>query len=371
MSAVEDKTGSTGTGAVSAGQPMSRVDRSTLVHGTGIAIFVLLLFFLLPSLTSNYWLQICTQVVVYSVVALGLAILVGRVGMVSLGQIALLAIGGWIGLRIGFATGLPFPLLMLGAGLITGLLGVIVGLPALRLSGLYLALITLMAAAAISIVLQQTNFPNGGSGFLGYDIAGSGTAALRRPAIAEETESFFRYTLVVGGLMFLLAWLHVRSKPGRAWAAIRQSQPAALAGGVNITLYKLWAFALAAFMTGVMGCLLAASGGGLTILQFPTQESISLLAAVFMGGIYGFSGAIVAGVFSKLFPALLDNWNLPPDLLLILFGVGVLQVLLTAPQGLAVQFPKDMAKLGRLIARPFRGGGGGKGGGEKATEAAR
>jgi branched-chain amino acid transport system permease protein len=353
---VAETTGSTGSGAVAARPPSSKIERATLMRAAGIAIFVALLFFVLPNITSNYWLQICTQVAVYSVVALGLALLVGRVGMVSLGQIALLAIGGWIGLRIGFATGLPFPILMLAAGLITGLLGIIVGLPALRLSGLYLALITLMAAAAISIVLQQTNFPNGGGGFLGYDISGSGTAALRRPAIAGDTTAFFRYTLIVAGLMFLLAWLHVRGKPGRAWAAIRQSQPAALAGGVNITLYKLWAFALAAFMTGVVGCLLAASGGGLTILQFPTQESISLLAVVFMGGVYGFSGAIVAGVFIKLFPALLDNWNLPPDLLLILFGIGVLQVLLTAPQGIAVQFPKDMARLGRLIARPFTRG---------------
>ena len=351
-----ETTGSTGSGAVAARPPSQRIERGTVLHATGIAAFVLLLFFLLPNMTSNYWLQICTQVVVYSVVALGLALLVGRVGMVSLGQIALLALGGWVGLRIGFATGLPFPILMLAAGIMTGLFGVIIGLPALRLGGLYLALITLMAAAAISIVLQQTNFPNGGGGFLGYSITGSGTAALRRPSIADDTTGFFRYTLVVGGLMFLLAWLHVRGKPGRAWAAIRQSQPAALAGGVNITLYKLWAFALAAFMTGVMGCILAASGGGLTILQFPTQESISLLAAVFMGGVYGFSGAIVAGVFIKLFPALLDNWDLPPDLLLILFGVGVLQVLLTAPQGLAVQVPKDLARLGRLIARPFTRG---------------
>jgi branched-chain amino acid transport system permease protein len=363
---VAESSGSTGSGAVAPRGRQTGLDRRTIIHAVGIAVFFLLLFVLLPSLTSNYWLQICTQVVVYSVVALGLALLVGRVGMVSLGQIALLAIGGWVALRIGFATGLPFPILMLAAGVITGLLGVIVGLPALRLSGLYLALITLMAAAAISIVLQQTNFPNGGTGFLGYDTAGAGTAALRRPSIAEETESFFRYTLVVGALMFLLAWLHVRGKPGRAWAAIRQSQPAALAGGVNITLYKLWAFALAAFMTGVMGCLLAASGGGLTILQFPTQESISLLAAVFIGGAYGFSGAIVAGVFTKLVPALLDNWDLPPDLLLILFGVGVVQVLLTAPQGLAVQFPKDMAKLARLIARPFT-----RGSKREAGEAAR
>jgi branched-chain amino acid transport system permease protein len=355
---VAETTGSTGSGAVAAkGSSASRgPSTGDVVKGAIVIVLLLLAFFLLPSLTSNYWLQISTQVIVYSVVALGLAILVGRVGMVSLGQIALLALGGWIGLRLGFGTGLPFPILLLAAGVVTGALGVIIGLPALRLSGLYLALITLMAAAAISIVLQQTNFPNGGGGFLGYSVTGAGTAALRGPAIAESSEAFFRYTLVVGILLFLLGWVHTRGKPGRAWAAIRQSQPAALAGGVNITLYKLWAFALAAFMAGVAGALLAASGGGLTILQFPTQDSIALLAAVFMGGVYGFTGSVVAGVFVKLVPALLDNWGLPPDLLTILFGVGVLQVLLTAPRGLAVQFPKDMANLGRKIYRLAGGG---------------
>ena len=75
-----------------------------------------------------------------------------------------------------------------------------------------------------------------------------------------------------------------------------------------------------------------------------------------MGGIYTLWGAVVAGALMKLLPALLDNWGLPADLLTILFGVGVLQVLLTAPEGLAVQFPRDMARLGRLIARPFRRG---------------
>jgi branched-chain amino acid transport system permease protein len=358
MSVTSETTGSTGGGAVAATTPSESRGPSTrqLIQGGVVVVLLLLVFFLLPSLTSNYWLQICTQVIVYSVVACGLGILVGRVGMVSLGQIALLALGGWVGLRLGFGTGLPFPLLMLGAGIVTAILGVIIGLPALRLSGLYLALITLMAAAAISIVLQQTNFPNGGHGFLGYSVTGAGTAALRAPSIASSSESFFRYTLVVGVLLFVFAWAHTAGKPGRAWAAIRQSQPAALAGGVNITLYKLWAFALAAFMAGVAGTLLAASGGGLTILQFPTQDSIALLAAVFIGGAYGFSGAVVAGIFTKLFPALLDNWGLPPDLLTILFGVGILQVLLQAPRGIAVQFPKDMANLGKLIYRLFGGG---------------
>ena len=115
---------------------------------------------------------------------------------------------------------------------------------------------------------------------------------------------------------------------------------------MNITLYKLWAFALASFMTGVAGCLLAADVGELFTYQFPTSQNIILLAVVLMGGVYSLWGAIVAGVLIKLLPALLDNWGLPADLLTILFGVGILQVLLTAPPGLVVQFPNDMRSSG-------------------------
>ena len=107
----------------------------------------------------------------------------------------------------------------------------------------------------------------------------------------------------------------MRGKPGRAWATIRQSEPAALAAGVNISLYKMWAFALASFMTGIAGALLASSSGTLYNLTFPTQDSIILLAVVLMGGIYSLWGAVVAGILIKLLPALLDNWGLPPDLL--------------------------------------------------------
>ena len=99
---------------------------------------------------------------IYSIVTLGLGLLVGRVGMVSLGQGAVLALGAWVAARLLFATGLPYPLVLLFAGLITMVLGTLVGLPALRLSGLYLALITLMLAGAITVVLTTINFPNGG-----------------------------------------------------------------------------------------------------------------------------------------------------------------------------------------------------------------
>jgi branched-chain amino acid transport system permease protein len=124
---------------------------------------------------------------------------------------------------------------------------------------------------------------------------------------------------------------------------------------VNITLYKLWAFALASFMTGVAGCLLAAEVGRPTVYGFPNQDSLTLIATALIGGIFTLWGAIVAGIFMQLVPFLFQaEWGVNPNYLLIIFGAGLLQVLLTAPGGLADQVPKDLAKLGRLIASPFR-----------------
>jgi branched-chain amino acid transport system permease protein len=321
----------------------------------GIIVAALLVFVLvgLPALLNSYWMLVMTGAVIYSIVTLGLGLLIGRVGMVSLCQFVLAAVGAWVALRLNYATSIPFPLLLLIAGVVTGLLGMLIGLPALRLSGLYLALITLMAAGAITIVLQTTQFPNGGGGFFGNSAAGGASSALPRPSIAQGDTAYYRYCVIVAGLMFFLAVWHVRRKPGRAWAAIRQSQATAVAAGVNTVLYKLWAFALASFMAGVAGALLAASAGGVTVQQFPVQNSVTLLAVVLMGGVYSIWGAVVAAFFLRVLPALLDDWGVSTELLTILFGVGVLQVLMTAPGGIVDQFPKDMAKLGRKIGGLF------------------
>ena len=108
--------------------------------------------------------------------------------------------------------------------------------------------------------------------------------------------------MIVALLMFLLALWHIRGKPGRAWAAIRQSEPAALAAGVNVTLYKLWAFALASFVTGIAGALLGSASHVLYAYTFPTSQSIVLFAVVLMGGIYSLWGAVVAGVLLQVRP---------------------------------------------------------------------
>jgi len=324
--------------------------RRDVVDLVAIVVGVIFVLFALPSLLSPYWVVNATIAFIYAAVALGLGLLAGRVGLISLGQGAVLALGGWIGARLLFATSLPYPIAIILAGLMTMVMGTLIGLPALRVSGLYLALVTLMLAGAINVVLTDTNFPNGGKGFLGYNDISVGTPpSIRRPSIATSDPAFYRYTVIVVLLMFLLAMLHIRGKPGRAWAAIRQSEPAALAAGVNVTVYKMWAFALASFITGVAGALLGSSSHVLYNYQFPTSQSIILFAVALMGGIYTMWGAVVAAFAFQIIPSAFTVWGISNDWATILFGVGALQVLTTAPAGIAHQFPRDMAKLGRKL----------------------
>jgi branched-chain amino acid transport system permease protein len=320
-----------------------------------IAVGLAFVLFALPSMLSTYYVDALTSAAVFSVVALGLVVLVGRVGLVSLGQAAVLAIGAWVAARLLFATSLPYPIVLLAAGLITMVVGSLVVLPALRLRGLYLALITLMLAGAITVVLEKINFPNGGHGFTGYNGTTVHIPPIRRPSIATSDANYFRYTVVAAALMFLVTLVHVRTRPGRAWAAIRQSEATALAAGINSTLYKLWALALASFITGVAGGLLAGELRFLYSFDFQTQDSITFLAVALMGGAYSAWGAVVAGLLPQvaggrsLLPALFNNWGVSSDWLTILFGVGILVTLTTAPAGIVDQMPKDLARLGRLL----------------------
>ena len=310
-----------------------RPTRPQLVTWGITAVLVLFVLFALPELMSLYYVDTMTQVAVYSMVAVALGVLVGRVGLVSLGQVAVLAIGAWSAARLLFATTQPYPLILLEAGLITMVAGVLIGLPALRLRGLYLALITLMLAGGITVVLATVNFPNGGHGFLGYNGSLLHIPPIRRPSIAAGDPAYYRFSVIIAIVMFALVLAHIKTKPGRAWAAIRQSEAAALAAGINTTLYKLWAFALASFITGVAGGVLAGAIHYLYSINFPAQDSITLLAVVLMGGVYNLWGAVVAAQLYQFLPSLLNNWGVSADWLIILFGVGVLQVLTTAPAG--------------------------------------
>src|ERR671922_1262219 len=140
-------SGSTVSRRLDARNPLADLDRRSVVRAVAVAVFLSIALFGIPVLGGD-WVTTFTSVAIYSVVAASLGVLYGRVGMISLCQIALLAVGTWVGARFAYLTDLPFPVLLLIAGVITGVFGVLVGLPALRLSGLQLALITLMAAGA-------------------------------------------------------------------------------------------------------------------------------------------------------------------------------------------------------------------------------
>jgi branched-chain amino acid transport system permease protein len=341
------------TGRRSWASPAS-VDRKTSGGLVAAAVLLVIALLVLPAIAGSDWITTFTSVAIYSIAAVGFGLLYGRVGMISLGQVALLSIGCWVGTRLAYATSIPFPLLLIVDGAIVMTIGVLVGLTAIRLSGLYLALITLMFAAATTVVLSVIDFPNGGGGFTGHTSSPdlSGLANVRRPKMAVGDTAYYRYVVIVAAILFVVALLHVATKPGRAWASIRECEPAAIAAGVNITFYKLWAFALASFLTGVAGCLLAALNGVSRAINFQTQDSLTLAATALIGGIFSLWGALIAGIFNQLLPFLFQaQWNVNPNFLLVVFGAGLLQVLLSAPGGLIDQFPKDMANLARLIAR--------------------
>lgn len=340
----------------SATQGQAAAGRSTTTASLGnaaaVAVPLILVAVLLPELLSAYWLRAFTSAAIFALAAAGVALLYGRLGLVSLAQVALLGLGAWVALRLSHATHLPFELVLLGGGIAAGFVGLVVGLPALRMRGLYLALITLMAAGGFQVIVGGTGFPDGGDGFLGRVTSAGARQLMARPWLAQSDAAYFRYVLVVAAMGFLLVALHRRTRPGRAWALIRKSEACALSAGVNVTLYKTWAFTLAGFLAGIAGGLLAGSVGQLDGRNFPASDSILLFALTVVGGAYSWFGPAITGLLFRAFPSLLTAWNVDGNLAFIVFGAALLHALITAPAGVAGQLSDLMAGLHARFKQP-------------------
>ena len=238
---------------------------------------------------GGYWLTVFTASFAIALATSGTGLLYGRLGLVSLCQFALVGIGGWVALRVFFAFHPPFLLSILAGGAGASVIGVLWGLPALRMRGLHLALATLMLAGAFQVVIVNWSFPNGGDSFLGY-MGDKPRVDMARPLLATSDVGYFIYVAIVLALgLALLEW-HRHAKPGRAWALISKSEPMAIASGVNVVFYKAWAFALAGFLAGISGGLLAGCYGGLDGGAFTASDSILLFAVTVIGGIADWQG---------------------------------------------------------------------------------
>lgn len=301
---------------------------------TGL-LFALFSFVVVPSFVGGQWLSIFTSTACFTLAAAGVAFMYARLGMVSLTQVGLMGVGGWVFLRLNHGFSMPFEINMLLAGLVTMAFGMILTLPALRLRGLYLALITLMAAGGLEIVFATFQFPNGGEGFWG--VQSSFASDVRRPFLAQSDANYLRYTIVVVTLGILLIELHRRLAAGRAWALIRRSEAAAMSAGVNVALYKTWAFGICGLLAGFAGAMLAGSLGLLDAGTHRASESIMIFALAVVGGANYWLGAVIAAGLFKIVPALLNDWGLDPDLSFVIFGAGLLHAVITAPNGIAGQ----------------------------------
>lgn len=310
------------------------------------ALAALALVYFAPDVVGDYWLRTLISATALAIASLSVSVLFAQLGMVSLAQYGLLGVGGWFALRISHGLHVPFEMALLTGGFAAAFVGAIVGLPALRMRGLYLAIITLMMAGAIQVLISAFGFPDGGDGVLG--ISTGVRKMMERPWAANADAAYFRYGLIVLALCYALVYAHVRSRPGRAWAMIRRSEVCALAGGVDIVWYKLRAFTLAGFLAGVAGGLLAGGVGQLDGSAFLASQSIMLFALTIVGGAYSWAGPIIAGLMLRAFPALLFYCKVDGNIATMVFGAGLLHALITAPRGIAGQIGDALAALRRL-----------------------
>jgi branched-chain amino acid transport system permease protein len=306
----------------------------------------------IPAIADAYWLTVAISGAIFVLPVAGCGLLYGRLGVLVLFQIAVLGIGTWVALRLSFATELPFPLIIAASGAAAAAIGVIVSLPALRLSMLHFALLSLMAAGAAEIFFTVKGFPNGGPGFFGVRDALEAPREMPRPRVASSDEAYFRYVLAVVFAMGVILWVNMHGRSGRAWAMIRQGTPCAQSVGIGVSRYTLWAVGLSCFVTGVGGALFAAQIGSASSESFRAADSVTVFAVALLGGAYSIPGFVLGGLSAQVIPGLIEKLGANGTVALVVFGAGLLITLLTAPRGVAGQLRDLVRVLGGLRHRP-------------------
>lgn len=243
----------------------------------------------LPFLASNYLLYTLNLMAIHVIVALGLNLLIGYTGQISLGHAGFFAIGAYATLGLMTQAGLPFWLALPLAGLISAGFGFLLGLPALRLEGPYLAIATLGFGLTITQILGRLETFGGHMGLQAPPLTVFGLAIDNDAA---------RYAVIMP-VCVVLAWALrnlTRTRVGRAFVAIRDSDIAASCIGVNLTYYKTLAFAVSAFYTGVGGGLMAFVLGFIAPHTFNIMVSILFLAMVVVGGLGSILGSVLGAI---------------------------------------------------------------------------
>ncbi len=305
-----------------------------------LVIFLCFLF-TLPLYTPGYLLDIINRIGIAIIGAVGLNILTGFTGQISLGNAAFMAIGAFSCGYLGTRFNIPFYLCIPLAGLITASFGMFVGIPSLRIKGLYLAMATLAAHFIVEFIIVKWESVTGGVNGITIPTPALGSYAL------DSDARLFVLIFVIVILAVLFATNLFRTKVGKAFVAIRDQAISAEVMGVNILKYKLFSFGISSFYVGVAGALIAYQSRIISPESFPVSLAIDYLGMIIIGGLGSILGSIYGAIFIKLLPELLRMVTTSlsgsyPELIYkfaamkeLIFGTLVIVFLIFEPNGMA------------------------------------
>lgn len=317
--------------------------RATKAEYVRLGLMVLLLL-ALPSILDAYWLSIANTILIAVIGAVGLNILVGFTGQISLGQGGFLAVGAYTSAILTERMGLPVVVSVAVAVLMTAVVGTFFGLPGLRLKGLYLAIATLASQQIILFIVRRWDWLTQGQGYLdvprltilGYEIDG-----------ATFEQQWYWILMVLAVLAVVTARNLFRTGLGRSFTAVRDQDIAAEAIGVNITRAKLTAFAISSGYVGLAGALTAHYTEIVSWERFTLDVSILYLAMIIVGGLGSIAGSVYGAIFMMLMPVLIRMLaDSVGDVLPVLkeqlpavqnaaFGLTIIIFLIFEPRGLS------------------------------------
>jgi branched-chain amino acid transport system permease protein len=305
---------------------------------------------LLPFALSSYHLFQATQVLVYAIALLGLNMLTGFNGQISLGHGAFYAIGAYTAAILLDKTGIPYWATIPIAGFICLAVGFVFGLPALRLEGLYLALATLALANATPQMLKFKDFEHWTGGVQGI-IVNKPDAPAGVPLDSDQWVYFFCLLWTVP--LFVVAWNLLRGRTGRAMVAIRDHPIAASTMGINTAIYKSLTFGVSALYTGIAGAL------GALVAQFVSPDSfqgllsIQFLIGSIVGGMASIAGALPGAIFVEFVPNFAENISKAAPQ--AIYGVVLIACMYLMPNGAVGLIRLAAARFARLAAARRRG----------------
>jgi branched-chain amino acid transport system permease protein len=309
-----------------------------------MGLLAVVFFGIIPLGLDSYFLSLANLVWIACIGALGLNILVGYTGQVSIGHGAFMSVGAYTAANLATRLDSPWPVNLLAGGLMAALIGAVVGIPSLRIKGLYLAIATLAGQLIIEWIINHVTFISGGV---------QASIEVARPQlfgmVLDSQRDMYYFLLFFVVLATVGTMNLVRSRVGRAFIAIRDQDIAAEIIGINIFRYKLLAFAISSFYAGATGVLYTYFLGIANYEQFQLGVSVDYLAMIIIGGLGSVQGSIFGAFFITLLPIVIRRTmeafggvffepqtvlNLIPNLRVMLFGGLIIFFLIVEPEGL-------------------------------------